>query len=384
MASNGGTWFQIVAAGWLIFDETGSAAMVGALALATRAPSVLLAPAAGQLADRFDRRRVGIAANLIQAAAAAALAVLAAAGLAGAWVILGLTFALGCGFALGLPAQLALIPFLAPAERLSQAVALNSVGINVARLAGPAVGGLLLASVGATACFALNAVSFAAVVVALMVVRPRAAPPRQGSSTIRTGLDHARRDPAIRRLLIGMAVFTGMASSIQELAPVIAENVGAGPTGLGLLLGAMGGGGVLGAWLLERLVGRGLRRGVALPAATGVFALFMAVLAAAPTLPFAIVAMAACGSMWIWMFSGTNTAIQLRAPSRLVGRMLGLYQLAVIAPIGVGSLALGALAGVLGIAPALWSAAAVLGAWSIYALRNPVAEIDRPPGDGGP
>ena len=192
MASNGGTWFQIVAAGWLIFDETGSAAMVGALALATRAPSVLLAPAAGQLADRFDRRRVGIAANLIQAAAAAALAVLAAAGLAGAWVILGLTFVLGCGFALGLPAQLALIPFLAPAERLSQAVALNSVGINVARLAGPAVGGLLLASVGATACFALNAVSFAAVVVALMVVRPRAAPPRQGSSTIRTGLDHAR------------------------------------------------------------------------------------------------------------------------------------------------------------------------------------------------
>lgn len=354
--------------------------MVGGLALATRAPSILLAPAAGTLADRFDRRRVGIAANLLQGVAAGALAVLAAVDLAGAWTILGLTFLLGCGFALGLPAQLALIPFLAPPERLSQAVALNSVGINVARLAGPAIGGAVLAGAGATVCFGLNAVSFLAVVAALATVRPRPVPPRRGSTSIRTGIAYARRDPGIRRLLAGMAIFTGLASSIQELAPVVAEAVGAGPTGLGLLLGAMGGGAILGAWLLERLVGRGLPRGRALAAATGVFALFMALLAAAPTLPLAIAAMAACGSMWIWMFSGTNTAVQLRSPPELVGRMLSLYQLAVIAPIGVGSIVLGAIAGAVGIAPALWAGAVVLAAWSLYALRVPVQEVDLPHG----
>lgn len=341
---------------------------------------MILAPAAGSLADRMDRRRVGIAANLIQAVSAGLLAILAAVGMAGAPAILGLTFLLGCGFALGLPAQLALIPFLAPAERLPQAVALNSVGINVARLVGPAIGGVMLATAGATACFALNAASFLAVVIALMVVRPRAAPPPRGPSSARAGVAYARGDPGIRRLLIGMAVFTGFASAIQELAPVVAENVGAGPAGLGILLGAMGGGGVLGAWLLERLTGMGLARGRLLPAATGVFAVCMAALAVAPTLALAVVAMAFCGSMWIWMFSGTNTATQLRSPPELVGRMLSLYQLAVIAPIGVGSLLLGAIAGATSITVALLVGAAVLAAWALYALRRPVPEVDIPHG----
>jgi hypothetical protein len=88
--------------------------------------------------------------------------------------------------------------------------------------------------------------------------------------------------------------------------------------------------------------------------------------------------------MWIWMFSGTNTAVQLRSPPELVGRMLSLYQLAVIAPIGVGSIVLGALAGALGIAPALWAGAAVLAAWSVYALRVPVPEVDVPHGSRAP
>ena len=259
LASNAGSWLQIVASGWLILQLTGSPAAVGALALVTRAPAILLSTVAGQLADRFDRRAVGIWTFLLQAVAAGALALITWASGPEVWSIYVLSFLVGVGFALGLPAMLALIPALVPAPRLSQAVSLNAAGINVARLAGPAIGGATLALFGATACFALNAVSFLALVLVLLRIPPgRRRRAARGSAC-------ARRWPTppattgMRRLLIGMAVFTALASPIQELAPVVADRLDAGPEGLGLLLGAMGGGALAGAWLLERLHGGGCR-----------------------------------------------------------------------------------------------------------------------------
>lgn len=346
--------------------------LVGALALATRGPSILLAPIAGALADRLDRQRVAIAANGVQAVAAGALAVLAAFGLAGPWAILGLTLLLGIGFALSLPAQLALIPALAPPERLSQAVSLNSAGINVARLAGPAIGGLVLATAGAATSFALNAASFAAVMLALASVRPRAAE-RNTSARVLDGFRYALGDPSMRRLLLGMAIFTGLASSVQELAPVIAEDLGAGPVGLGLLLGAMGGGALVGVVILEAVVDRLIPRERALPLATAVFGALMVALALAPNLVTGMAVIAAAGASWIWMFAGTNTGVQLRSPGPLLGRMLGLYQLAVIAPFAVGPILIGALAEGFGIGVALITTAAVLIAWGAWAARNPPA-----------
>ncbi len=137
LASNAGSWLQIVASGWLILQLTDSPAAVGALALVTRAPAILLLTVAGQLADRFDRRAVGIWTFLLQAVAAGALALITWASGPEVWSIYVLTFLVGVGFALGLPAMLALIPALVPAPRLSQAVSLNAAGINVARLVGP-------------------------------------------------------------------------------------------------------------------------------------------------------------------------------------------------------------------------------------------------------
>jgi MFS family permease len=137
LASNAGSWLQIVASGWLILEATGSPAAVGALALVTRAPAIAFSAYAGSLADRFDRRLVGIWTFLLQGVAAAALAVITFAGGTRVGAIYALTFVIGLGFALGLPAMLALIPSLVPPGRLSQAVSLNAAGINVARLAGP-------------------------------------------------------------------------------------------------------------------------------------------------------------------------------------------------------------------------------------------------------
>jgi MFS family permease len=343
--------------------------LVGALALATRAPSILLAPIAGSLADRYDRQRVAIAANGVQAVAAGALAVLAGFGLAGPGAILGLTLLLGIGFALGLPAQLALIPALAPPERLSQAVSLNSAGINIARLAGPALGGIVLATAGATAGFAVNAASFGVVMIVLATIRPRPATPSRGAG-IGEGFRHALSDPLIRRLLVGMAIFTGLASSVQELAPVITASLGGGPVALGMLLGAMGAGALAGVVVLEAVVGRLLSRERALPLATAMFGVLMVALAFAPGLPVALVIVALAGACWIWMFAGTNTGVQLRSPSHMLGRMLGMYQLAVIAPFAVGPILVGAVAQFAGIATALVGAAAILIGWGAWAAGN--------------
>lgn len=377
LASNAGSWLQVVASGWLVYQLTDSPAAVGILALVTRGPSFLFAPYAGQLADRFDRRLVGMWTFLLQGAAAGALAVLSFAGHAGVASLYLLNFLVGTGFALGLPAMLVLIPTLVEKARLSQAVSLNAAGINVARLAGPAIGGVMLAGFGATACFAVNALSFLALVWVLW--RLPARPAEEGArrrAPLREALAYTRRDPAMRRLLIGMAVFTSLAAPVQELAPVIAARIDAGPQGLGLLLGAMGGGALVGAWLLERLSGSGLPRHRALPIAMVSFAVGLAMVAVAPLLWLGMMAMAFSGAFWIWMFAGTNTAIQLRAPLPLLGRMLGLYQMSVVAPIAIGSLAVGVVAERTGIVPALLGCAVLLGAYGAWALWRPVREID--------
>ena len=376
LASNCGSWLQVVASGWLILQLTGSPTAVGALAVVARGPAFALSTFGGQLADRFDRRAIGIWTFAVQGVAAVAMAVLSGMGLLGVWSIYALTFALGVGFALGLPAILALVPALVPAERLSQAVSLNAAGINVARFLGPAVGGGLFVTLGPTWCFAVNAVSFLALIGVLMRAHLREHGTRGRGVPMRVALAVARHDPAIRRLLIGMAGFAAFASPIQELAPVVAERLGTGPGGLGVLLGAMGAGALPGAWLLERLHAGGLRRGVALPLATTVFGAGMAGVAVAPSLPVAIAAMAFCGAFWIWLFIATNTAVQLRAPLSMVGRMLGLYQLAVIGPIAIGSLGAGVLADLVGIRWSLAACAAVLVAAGAWGLAHPVAEID--------
>jgi predicted MFS family arabinose efflux permease len=378
LASNAGSWLQIVASGWLILKATGSPAAVGALALVTRAPAIALSAYAGRLADRCDRRLVGIWTFLLQAAAAAALALITFGYGVSVWAIYALTFVVGVGFALGLPAMLALIPSLVPRPQLSQAVSLNAAGINVARLLGPAIGGLTLAVFGATVCFALNAVSFLALVAVLL--RLPARPPAAGGGGVRMreAFRVAMRDPALRRLLLGMALFTALASPIQELAPVVADRLDAGAGGLGLLLGAMGGGALVGAWLLERLGAAGMPRHRALPIASLTFSGGLAVVAVTPWFALGLAGMAFGGAFWIWMFAATNTAIQLLAPPPLLGRMLGLYQLCVIGPIAVGSTLAGAIAERAGIEATLVGCALLLALWGAWSLRYPVVAIDAP------
>lgn len=376
LASNAGSWLQVVGAGWLIYDLTGSPAAVGAIALVARAPAFVLSGFAGQLADRFDRRVVGIATFALQAVGAGGLAILSALDRAAPAVIYVATFVVGVGFALGLPAMLAMVGVLAGRERLPEAVALNAAGINVARLAGPTLGGLMLAAGGPTACFAINAVSFLVLIGVLWRLSPFPPVTPGSRAKLAEAFDYARHNAAPRRLLVGMAVFAALAAPAQELAAVVAANLGAAKIGLGLLLGLMGGGAVLGAWVLELLGRQGYPRHHALPTATVGFAAAMGVLAAAPWLGLALAAMFVGGLFWIWMFIATNAAIQLRAPAPLLGRMLGLYQLAVLGPIAIGAQAAGGFAEVVGIRWSLGTCAALLGLWGLWSLTHRVPAID--------
>ncbi len=374
--SNGGTWFQAVAAGWLVLQITGSATMVGLLALAYRAPAFLLSTWGGKLADRHDWRRIGLITFSVEAAGALVLAALAFAGHLSVAAIFAATVVMGAAFAVGLPSVLALVPALVPTPRLQEAVALNAAGINVARAVGPLLGGVVLAVAGAGWCFLVNAASFLALVVALLAA-PHVQQGAKAPERLRTALRYAFGDRAARRLLTGMFLFMLFAGPVQELAPVVARRVGGGPVALGFILGAMGAGALLGAWLLQVLSRRGLPRHMAIPVATLAFGASLAVVAASPVLWLTVAGMLAAGSFWIWILTLTNASIQLSSPSNLLGRMLGFYQLSVITPIALGSVAFGALAGAIGIGWSLGLASLALLAWGAFTITHPVADIDR-------
>ena len=385
LASNAGSWLQVVGAGWLIYDLTKSAGAVGALALVARGPAVLLSPYAGQLADRVDRRKIGIITFAVQAVGAGGLAVLALNDEATPALIYVCTFLVGVGFAIGLPAMLALVAILAGRDKLPEAIALNAAGINVARLAGPSLGGFILVVGGPAACFALNAASFGALILVLLRMSPF--PPASPGARARMSeaFHYAWHDPASRRLLLGMAIFAALAAPAQELVPVVAATLGVHEVGLGLLLGMMGGGALLGAWLLSRFGRAGYPRHHALPTATVAFAGAMGGLALTWWFWLGLVAMFVGGIFWIWMFIATNAAIQLGSPQELLGRMLGLYQLAVLAPIAVGAQLAGLWAEAVGIRWSLGTCSVLLGLWGLWSLTHRVPSIDglsHPPGGG--
>ena len=376
VASNGGTWLQAVAAGWLVWELTGSAVVVGALALAYRAPALLFSTWGGKIADRHDWRAVGIITFLVQALGALALAILFWTGHITVPVIFAATIVIGIGFAFGLPSVLALVPALVPVGRLQDAVALNAVGINVARMVGPMIGGVVLAFAGAAWCFLLNAVSFLALVIALALI-PRLNQGSRVPKRPRAAVSYVVHDRAARRLLVGMSVFMLFAGPVQELAPVVVQRVGGGPVALGLLLGAMGTGALMGAWALTTLSGRGLPRHISISVATLGFGLALGVVAVSPWLGLTIAGMVVAGGFWIWLPTLTNAAIQMSSPSELLGRMLGFYQLSVIAPIAVGSVVFGWIAQRIGIGWSLGVATLCLVGWGAWTLFNPVPEIDR-------
>src|SRR5690348_15102519 len=219
-----GTWIQNAASAWIMTDVAPSPIMVSLVQTAAQLPVLLLALPAGAVADLMDRKRLLILTNILMLAASAILAIVAAMGHVDAAMLLSLTVLLAVGSALNGPAWAASVPLTVPRRSLAQALVLNSVGFNIARAIGPAMGGMILAVSGATAAFAANAASFAfvAVVVGILLTFPRTqttsnVPPAPFQSAMRIGVAYALAEPVVRSTLVRSAAFFGCASAIWAL-----------------------------------------------------------------------------------------------------------------------------------------------------------------------
>src|SRR6266404_3537767 len=364
-ASNVGTWMHDASAAWLMTSLAPSPLMVSLMQTATTLPFFLLALPAGALADIVDRRQLLIATQVWMLVAATALGVVTVLGLVGPWILLAITFLIGLGNALNSPAWQAITFELVPRHELAGAVALSGVSINVARAVGPALGGVLVAAMGAGWVFLLNAASFLGVVAVLVRWRREAAtasrlPPEDVPGAMRAGVRYIRHAAPFRSVLIRTASFVVPAAALWALLPLYARHtLGLSATGYGLLLGCLGSGAIIGALVLPRLRDR-LTSDHLVATATVGFAAASASVAAARVPVVAGAALFVGGVAWITAMSTLNVAAQNAVPAWVRSRALAVGMLAVQGGLAVGSLLWGVVAEHASIPVALVAGAATL------------------------
>ena len=340
LVSNVGTWMQTVAVGVLITEVTGQAGWTGLVAAAAFIPVGLLAPVGGAMADRVDRRRWLLLTTVGETVFAAALAVLVGTGRVNAGAITLLVLAGGAMAALGYPAYQALLPDLVPRGELLAATSLTLAQYNLGRVVGPALAGVVLAVGSYTWAFAVNAASFAAVIVAILAVR---VPPNRPSTEegglwarIVAGAKGAAAEPGCRLAILSIAVTGFLLSPFIALVPAVALKLfDDADTGTSVLITAQGVGAVIGALLLTWAADRYGHRRVLL-ADMVVLPVLLIGYAAAPNLAVATVLLLLVGMAYVGLLSGFGAVVQLRAPEALRARILSLYMVAlgVIYPIG--------------------------------------------------
>jgi MFS family permease len=344
-----GTWLQQVAMSWLTYRLSGSALLLGVVTFCQYIAVLLLAPVAGVLADRVDRRRALLITQSVMLAQALILTGLTASGNVAVWHIAALALVLGCASAFDIPLRHAMIAGLVgDRAHLANAIALNSLLINCARVVGPALAGLLIAAVGEAICFGLNALSFGAVLYALTQMRwpaPRAATPPPGwLASWLEGAKSAFGFRPIRAALLLIALISGTVGTYSTLMPVFAKDVfgGDAPT-LGVLLSAAGGGALLSAlYLASRHTTRGLDR-VILVAGT-IASLAMLAFAHSTRLVLALPLLVALGAGLIAAQASIQTLVQTLVDDDKRGRVMSLYTMAFLGMLPFGNLAAGAVA----------------------------------------
>jgi MFS family permease len=349
-----GTWMQNVAQAWLVYRLTGSAVLLGAVGFAGQIPVFVLAPVGGMVADRYRRHRVVIATQIASMLLAFAFAALTLAGVVRIWHIFVLSSLLGVVNAFDIPARQAFIVEMVGKTDLMNAIALNSSMFNASRVIGPAVAGILVATIGEGWCFFVNAASYLAVIAGLLLMqveRRERAGPAKGVSPLAHILEGFRfviENPPVHALLalLGVVSLTGMPFAV--LMPIFADRIlHGGPKALGLLLGATGIGALAAALLLaSRRDLRGLSRWVAVSAM--VFGAVLVAFAASETFWVSLVILAVVGFSMMIEMGSSNTLIQSMVPDRLRGRVMSVYSMMFMGMAPFGSLLAGAVAARLG------------------------------------
>ncbi len=376
---------QSIAEAWLIYRLTGSSVLLGLLGFVSQIPIFLLSPIGGLAADRWPRQRVVISTQVASMTLGFTLAALTLTGRIRVWEIIVLATLLGVVNAFDVPARQSFLIEMVGREDLLNAIALNSTMFTGARVAGPAVAGLLVAQVGEGWCFFLNGVSYIAVIAGLLMMRlEKSLAAHDGSSPIeklREGLRFVRHARPIRTLLLllGLVSFTALPFSV--LMPIFADRIlHGGASAYGNLMGAVGLGATFGAFTLAmRQQLRGLGSIVAYSAiGLGISLTFFG---ASRLYWFSLVALVLAGYAMMMQFTSANTLIQAMVPDQLRGRVMSLYSMMFIGMAPIGSLVAGKMAQHIG-APstvALGGLASLVGgvvfAVKWPAMRGPAREL---------
>jgi MFS family permease len=344
-----GTWMQNIATAWLLLHLTGSPLAVGVLALCQFLPFTLLSLPAGVLLDRIDPRRTVIATQALSLVFAVALAAVTLGGVVEPWHLYLLAVLRGTVLVVDNPGRQALTFQLVGRDELPNAVALNSSLFNGARVIGPALGGVVVATAGAGACFALNAASFLAVLVSLVRIRRDELFPLEREDDapglvggVREAVAYVRRTPAVAVVLGTVFVVSVFAFNFNVLLPVLAkETLAAGPGAFGILSACFGAGALAGALAAASFA---KASPVVFLAGTGAFGLGELALAPLGSLVGASILLVGTGAAFTIWTSNANATLQLRAPGRLRGRVLALYYLAFNGSMPLGGVLAGWLA----------------------------------------
>jgi MFS family permease len=390
-----GTWMQMAAQSWLVLQLTDSATTLGVIVALQTIPVLILGPYGGVIADRVDKRKAMIVLQSLMGIQALILGLLTVFHVVHVWEIGVLALALGFNNAFENPSRQSFMLELVGADHLRNAVSLNSTMVNVARVVGPGIGGLMIAAVGSGWCFLINAVTFIAVISSLTrmdksALRPVKPAPR-AKGQLREGLNYVRHEPSLALPLVMAAIVGCLAYEFQVSLPYMAQHgLHSGSAAYGFMTAAMGAGAVVGGLIVAT---RGKTGPAPLIIAAVGFGISMGLATIAPDLGLELFALALVGAASVAFMSQTNATLQLRSAPEMRGRVMALWFVAFqgSTPIGgplIGAVmaGFGARAG-LGVGAASCFAVALLGAATVRAMRagraGRAADAGETIGEGG-
>ena len=371
-----GTWMQVVALGFLVFDLTHSSAAVAAVAAADGVPAVLLSLWGGLLADRLPRRRILLVTQSVLGISSGALAALALTRHASFWAIMAVAAVYGSADALDLPTRQAMVADLVSRDLIVNAVALSSTAMSATRIVGPSLAGLLIATAGPGACFAVLAAAYIAPLAVLLTVIPDVRPlPRRAGATalsdLLEGVSAVRRDPLVRGIVIVCAALALFGVSYMPYLPVLARTqLHGGPAVLGLLYSIGGIGGVVGGVVIATIGNTGGRRRLMLLGGA-VYAVSLFVVAHSSLVPLTLVALVGISFAFLAMNTSMTTLLQTDADPALRGRLLGIYAMLFAGLQPLGTVLYAAVGSFVGLFTAIGAGAVVVGIVAISVGVSP-------------
>jgi len=374
-----GTWMQSVAQSWLVYRLTGSVVLLGLIGFAGQIPVFLIAPFGGAVADRYNRRKILVITQSIAMITAFVLATLTLTENIQVWHLFVLASVFGLANAFDIPTRQAFVPDMVGREDLLNAIALNSTMFNGARIVGPAIAGILVATVGEGWCFFGNAVSYIAVITGLLLMKITFVMRERKGSTlanIAEGFKFVAKTPPVRGLLLLLGLVSLMGMPYAVLMPIFADKIlGGGSDTLGYMMGASGAGALIAALILaSRKQVFGLGRWVAY--ASGAFGIAIILFSFSTNFWLSLLLLVPVGFSMMTQMSSSNTLIQAMVPDELRGRVMSVYSMMFMGMAPLGALLAGTLAEILG-APwtvAIGGTVCILGSL-VFILRLPKLEF---------